>query len=55
MPHTPYNAEFCAAHECPNLEHRGQCALDECIYNLKWIKHWEEYGVYPPEGVEPPE
>ena len=55
MPHTPYNAAFCVAQGCPNLEHRGKCTLDECTYNLKWIKHWETYGFYPPEGVEPPE
>ena len=46
----PYNAQFCVAQECPHLEHRGECTEDKCIYNLKWIKYWERFGVYPPNG-----
>ncbi|GAG02201.1 unnamed protein product [marine sediment metagenome] len=48
----PYNPNFCAYRECTHLVHRGLCDLEECIYNLKWIKYWEAHGVYPPNKEE---
>lgn len=53
----PYNIEFCqfiveGTEHCPHLKQNDMCSLTECIYNLKWVKYWERFGIYPPEGVE---
>ena len=49
----PYNVAFCRFIEsgpehCPHLKENDMCELNECIYNLKWVKYWETYGTFPP-------
>jgi len=48
MPSVPYCPEFCIDQNCPHFVHRGECELDECIHNNKWIRYWEAHGKYPP-------
>ena len=51
----PYNIDFCRAivegpEHCEHLKENDMCGLNKCVYNIKWVKYWEKYGVYPPEG-----
>ena len=46
----PYNSKFCKFVDCV-FRSGNKCLSKECIYNHKWILHWEINGVYPPEGV----
>ena len=46
----PYNADYCAAVECPNLR-RGWCIVAECSRNHKWILYWETTGNLAPGDV----
>lgn len=51
----PYNIDFCrfiveGPEHCEHLKENDRCKLNECIYNIKWIKYWENHGEYPPRG-----
>ena len=47
----PYNIEFCRFINCDKRQ-GNKCEIAECLYNIKWVKYWEEYGEYPPNGGE---
>ena len=53
----PYNLAFCRFiveefEHCEHLKENDKCKLNECVYNLKWVKYWETFGEYPPDQGE---
>lgn len=58
MARIPENINFCLFAECHYLE-SGECTVEKCVFNAKWIRWWEFHlmpgpSIYsvPPEGMK---